>query len=174
MQGAWNWYHGDYRQATAKFINTYDSLEDGKLAKSYALFGLASTYISLQEYDVALEKLNKISGGQESENLPKEFLSDVFYNKGMVFVLKSDFKAAAEEFKQAILFDHENMDAKINLELCLRQNVEEPKESSEENLQKNDSSSNLEKSIFELINQNEQEWWTNIEQPPKEDGVLDY
>ncbi len=174
LHGAWHWYHGNYRQATARFINTYDSLDDGNMAKSYALFGLASTYISLQEYDVALEKLNKIQDEQNEKSLPENFLSDVCYNKGMVFVLKSDFKAAAEEFKKAILLDQENLDAKINLELCLRQNVSEAKESAEELLQKNDSSSNLEKSVFELINQNEQEWWTNREHPPKDESVLDY
>jgi len=182
LDGTWAHYNGKYRKATVDFISvtneTYNNRDE--TAQNYALFGLASTYISLEEYDAALDKLNQIIlQKQEDEYKDSKLASSVFYNEGIIYTRKGDFNMAKELFKKSILASDENLDAKINLELTIQREANNNKKNYASELQSvNEEKSNeldpKTQALFNLIRENEQNQWKKMESKEDEKNVLDY
>lgn len=177
LDGVWAHYEGKYTEATADFLNVANRCDDGALAKNYAVFDLAATYISLGELDSALDRLYSLN--LDDENLPADFRSAAFYNIGVIFTRYSDYKNAAENFKKAVLADSKNLSAKINLELCQRQLVQKQTNAGQATMtgvnEEKSSDSSMESEIFNLIRENEGKKWQNMsESSEKDDDVLDY
>ena len=177
LEGTFSHYEGKYAEATADFLNVINSTEKDPLSHQYALFDLSATYISLGELDAALDRLSELN--LENKALPADFRSRAFYNTGIIFARKGDYKKAAKNFKRAVLSDSKNLDAKINLELCQRELVQKRAKSAEAEMQavneeKGDNSA-LENEIFNLIRENEGKKWRNMsESSEKNEDILDY
>lgn len=181
LKGSWNFYQENYRTAMADFLNAAVSNQDGKskddsMAHQYALFNLSSTYIALGEFDSALDRITQMGIGTPS--VPQELESAAYYNAGIIFTRKNDFLQAAEYFKKAILSNPDYLDAKINLEFCERHLEEKNAQEAETQLQKvsetNESSSQLQSEIFNIIKENENKQWKKMQSSPKETNILDY
>lgn len=178
LKGSWNFYQGKYRAAMAEFLNETVSTKEDSMAHQYALFGLSSTYIAVSEYDSALDRINQMMVG--TAVVPAELESAAYYNAGIIFVRKNDFLTASEYFKKAILSNPEYVDAKINLEFCNRhleeKNANQNQDESEMQKvsQSNESNSQMQNEIFNIIRENENKQWKKMQSSPSESNVLDY
>ncbi len=176
LKGSWNFYQENYKTAMAQFLDETIKTKEDSMAHQYALFGLAATYLAVNEYDAALDRTSQILMGTAS--VPKELESAVFYNAGLIFARKNDFMTASEYFKKAILSDPNYLDAKINLELCSRHLEEQKGNQTESEMQKvsetNDNSPQIQNEIFNIIRENENKQWKKMETSPEENGILDY
>lgn len=176
LKGSWNFYQENYRTAMAQFLNETIKTKEDSMAHQYALFGLAATYLAVDEYDAALDRTSQILAGTAA--VPKELESAAFYNAGIIFARKNDFMTASEYFKKAILSDPNYLDAKINLELCSRHLEEQKASQAESEMQKvsesKENSSQMQNEIFNIIRENENKQWKKMESQPEENGILDY
>ena len=175
LEGTWAWYEGKYNTATAHFLNTTNSTDE--IARSYALFDLSATYLSMNEPEASLERLNQLN--LDDENLPNVLRTAGFYNIGIIYAQKSEYATAASYFKKAIMADSSNMNAKINLELCERELVQKQTKSAETEMQgvneEKTASPSQNNEIFTLIRENEGKKWRNMsEGEKKNDGTIDY
>ena len=174
LKGTWAWYQKKFHAATAIFLQT-DAValaQQDKELEQYALFGLSATYLAQEELDAAVERLEQIA-----PDAPPQVRSAALYNQGIIAHHRGENLRAIEFFKEAILADADNTDAKINLELCqteenMRQAQGAEKEMQQASESKDDSA--LQKGIFTLIKEKEQNQWKRIESDKKNDGVLDY
>ena len=179
LKGALDHHNGKMRSATVDFVSVLNDPETA-IHRDYALFGLASTYISLEEYDAALEKLDMIVPEKsEDEYKDKSLASAVFYNKGVIFVKKGDFPKALSFFKQAVLASGDNLDARINIELCEQRISMSKKRAGETEMRGVSESSSPEvdpktAALFNLIREREQNQWKKMDSKTEEKNVLDY
>ena len=100
----------------------------------------------------------------------------VLYNMGILAHRNGDYKGAVDYFKQALLVKSSDVNAKINLELSLREYESHSGSRSQDANQANqdtDSSSVMENAMYSIIRENEQNQWKNQQQKP-EGSALDY
>ena len=177
LDGVWAWYEGKYAGATADFLNAANRPNATELSHEYALFNLSATYLTLGETNAALDRLSEMN--LESEFLPGELKSAAFYNKGIIFAQNGDYDGAAEQFKRAILENPENLNAKINLELCEREVTQKKAREGEAQMQgvneEKAENSDMESEIFNLIHEAESKKWRNMNDGKEnENNVVDY
>ena len=177
LDGVWNWYEGNFSAATADFLNVDHNNPRGSLARQYASYNLAATYISLGEDEAALERLSQIS--LDDENLPAQLKSAALYNLGIIFTHKNDLSSAKNYFREAVLANSSNQQARINLELCERALSQQKAQSASAQMQgvneeKNDQNSEMKNEIFNLIRENEDKRWKNMKSSSEDSGQIDY
>lgn len=177
LEGSLSFRNGNFREATADFLGV-ESFSGDSRSVEYASFALSSTYISLGQYDSALEKLSSIvprKVGDGYEN-PK-FAGAVFYNMGVSHVRKGEFEIAAESFKKSILADSENLDAKINLELCLERAANMKRGAGEKRMRgvaEESGGDPKTAALFDLVRQSEQKQWIRGAPKTEESDGIDY
>ena len=177
LEGVWEWYEGKYTAATADFLNVASKTSDTSFAKEYAVFDLSATYLSIGELDASLDRISELN--LDDSSLPKEFRSHAFYNRGIIFTRKGEYKLAAENFKKSILANPQNLNAKINLELCERELVQKQAASSQAQMQgvneERQNNPDMKNEIFNLIREQEGKKWRNMSDGGnKNEDVLDY
>ena len=174
LSGSWAFSQGKNQEATANFLRAYNSsLGRSDLDfQAFASFDLAATYIAQEEYDAALSRLEKVP-----DNAPDRLLSSTHYNRGVIFARRGKYSLAAEEFKKAVLADSSNVDARLNLEFCLRQQEEVPAKEGEREMsavsEEKDSKS-LEEAVFNLIKEEEGKQWQKLDSGKRDETVIDY
>lgn len=172
LDGVWAYYNHNLKSATSQFLTVSSRSENNTDAQYYALFGLATTYISLEQYDEALKKLEAIPS-DASDSL----LSASFYNMGIIYELQNDFESALVCFKKAVLKNPKNQNAKVNVEFCNRQLAIEVAPNRERELQgaaESKDENPLEKEIFNMIRENDKNIWKKMESDEHENDTLDY
>ena len=172
LSGHIDWKQNNYQDAVADFltvINDGEKQNDMELL-DYGLFGLATTYMKQNEEDAAIARFEQIS-----PDCSESIKFSVYYNCGLIAASKGDYKKASEMFKKALVIDQSNINAKINLELCLSmQDVQtDAKEQELKTVKINDDDSALENAIYSIIRENEQNQWKN-QQQSTESSALDY
>ncbi len=175
LHGAWNWYQGNFKTATADFLNAIYDFSGNEEARQYAIFDLASTYISLEEYEGAVDRLNQLNLSPEKTS--STLISQAYYNYGIIYERQNNFATAAEYFKKAVLINPENLNAKINLELCNAQRTESLAQNAESQMQgagENHNDSPLKNELFNLIRENDNNQWKKLQSNSQESSVLDY
>lgn len=177
LDGVWAWYEGKYTAATADFLNVASKAHGTSFAREYALFDLSATYISIGELDASLDRLSSIN--LDDPKLPPQVRSHSFYNRGIIFSRKGEYKLAAENFKKAILADSKNINAKINLELCQRELIQKQAGSTQAQMQgvneEEKKNPDMKNEIFNLIREQEGKKWRNMsESENKNENILDY
>lgn len=172
LSGTWSWNQQKWADATSCFLNVSESALacDDKELNEYAVFNLGATYLSMNEDEAALKRFKEIS-----ENAPKELRYSAFYNMGIIHYKKTDYESAAEYFKKALCVDSKQREAKINLELSIRnanakEKVSEDLESSASKLSQ---PSDMGDSIFNRIRENDMNQWRSSE-TFDESSALDY
>lgn len=165
----------NYRESISKFLKVSSDPEfsEDALAVNYGLFGLSVNYLSLEEYDKALEKLDFLL----ESDLPAELRTVAFYNKGIIFQRKGELELAVENFRKAILADSRNTNAKINLELCSQDLMAKKNSSGEQEMKGaslNEEESTLQKEIFSLIRKQESAQWRKLSSDEDKNDIIDY
>lgn len=173
LEGAFHWYRKEYREAVTSFMDTieYAKEENDPLLKQYALYGLASTYLAQGEQAAALSRLNELP-----PDTPDNIKFATLYNSGIISYNKGNYNEAAVLFRQALLIDEGNIDAKINLEMSLQQQVNKSTEGVQElnPVQENQQKNQLESAIFSLIREKETNQWKNQQSQENSNSNLDY
>lgn len=177
LEGTWAWYEGKYTTATADFLNAANGAEKDSIEKSYAIFDLSATYFSVGELDASFKRLSELN--LDDENLPVPLRTKAFYNMGLICAQKNDYSQAEEFFKKAVLVDSKNLSAKINLELCRKELVQEQSRSGETEMkgagEEKQVNPEMKNEIFNLIRENEGKKWRNMsESGEKNNDALDY
>lgn len=171
LLGTWDFHQKDYNSAAANFLHATLSAADD--VPEFAQYGLAVTYMTQQEYDAALIKLSQIPNDAHPQVLYASL-----YATAVIAYYNADYVKAAELFKEALKVDSTKIDAKVNLEIVMK-NLETRKASgAEQELIKSSESdinnSKMEDTIFERIRENDIRRWKNSEQEPSKSDLLDY
>ena len=174
LQSSWAWRQQNYRKATVGF---FEVLEDNNLENplplQYALYGLGTTYMMQKEDDSAVMRFNQIS-----KDAPSELRFASLYNLGIIAFRKGNYDKAGEYFHQALLIKPSDMNAKLNLELCYRQQEEKPVGTSEQSAnsiqQSSEQASSVSDAVFSQIKENEENKWKSQGSQSDESSALDY
>ncbi len=174
LKSTWMWYQKQYQQATTGFLDASEkaAVENDTQIQQYAVYGLAVTYLMQDENDAALERLSQIA-----PDAPQQIRYAALYNAGVIADKQGDYNKAANLFKQAIIADGSKIDAKINLELCHREESVRQSQSAEQQMNpvsENSDESSLEKAVFSVIRENEQNTWKNNQSDKKDYSAIDY
>lgn len=174
LESTWNWHQKKYDQAVAGFLQTVDSArarQDSDM-EQYAIYGLSVTYLMQNEKDAAVERLKEIS-----VTAPDTIRFAACYNAGILARLEGNFDLAVECFKQSLLINPMNVDAKINLELSMNQEERRVREGEQEITpasENQDDGSSVEKAVFNRIKENDRNQWKNHSSEQRNTSVLDY
>ncbi|MCR4938633.1 MAG: VWA domain-containing protein [Treponemataceae bacterium] len=173
LAGTVSWYQKDYVDATSGFLKVMEkaSSSSNDYLMQYGLFGLSSTYIMQNEDEAALERI-----GQISPDASDDILFAAYYNTGIIAHRKGEYEAATDAFRQALMIDGSNVDAKINLELSLIKKSVVPS-AAEQVAGSQDSSADAsprQDLVFSLIKENEKNQWKKTESQDYDSAVIDY
>ncbi|MBR5933606.1 MAG: VWA domain-containing protein [Treponema sp.] len=174
LESTWNWYQKDYNKAISGYTETIASAEENndEITKQYALYGLSVTYLMQNEKNASLERLEQIS-----PDAPIKIKFASYYNAGIIAQREGEYEKAVEYFKLALLVSPDNVNAKINLELSEVQENQKAKEGQQEmtpSVEDKTNSTDIEKSIFSRMRENDQKQWKNRESSEKNSSVIDY
>ena len=173
LEGRMDWNRENYQDAVGNFLTVEENAKDrgDTSIQQYALYGLATTYLMQNENDFAKKRYEEIS--PDAADMVR---FSVLYNMGILAHRNGDYKGAVDYFKQALLVKSSDVNAKINLELSLREYESHSGSRSQDANQANqdtDSSSVMENAMYSIIRENEQNQWKNQQQKP-EGSALDY
>ena len=174
LESTMNWYQKDYNKAISGFTEVISNAEaeNDELTKQYALYGLSVTYLMQNEKNASLERLEEIT-----PDAPARIKFASYYNAGIIAQREGDYEKAINCFKMALLVSPDDVNAKVNLELSQTQETQKIKEGQQEMMPATDNSeteSDIEKTIFNRIRENDQKQWKNYESPEKNSSVIDY
>lgn len=173
LKSTLDWYRKNYQGATAGFLEVTEEAELQKddLLRQYGLYGLSSAYLMQEENDAALERIQEIAA-----DAPQNIRFSAWYNTGIIAHKKGDYEAAAHAFKEALLIDNTNIDAKINLELSLSSNSGSSKagEQAINPVSESEHDSTRQDVIFSVIREDEQSKWKSPETQSEKSSALDY
>ncbi len=173
MSGTLSWARQDWPAAAASFLETAAlsrSRSDTEL-EQYALYGLATTYLSQNEYNASSSKLKALA-----DTAPLDLLGSVWYQSGIVAYQGGDYERAAFCFRSALQYESAAIDAKINLEICLRAAQEQQQQPAAGNsaVSEREQPSLAEETIYDFIRKKEQDRWQNREDTPRASLQPDY
>ena len=145
--------------------------ENNSIINQYGVYGLASTYLAQGESDAAFERINTLD-----TNVSDNIKASAFYNAGIISFRKGQYQEAADFFKKSLLVDGSNINAKINLELSLRQKDIQASKGAQEVIpvseEKSDSS--LENTLFSLVREGGESRWKNQQSQENFTTGVDY
>jgi len=173
LEGRLEWNQKNYQNAVAHFMQVEESAEarGDEQMKQYAVYGLATTYLMQNENEAAKERFDSISSQSEDS-----IRFAVLYNNGILYHRNGDYNSAANCFKEALMIDSTNLNAKINLELSQKE-AEAHSKTQEQQLtpisENTEEHSSLENALYSTIRENEQKQWKN-QQQESESSALDY
>lgn len=121
-------------QAYLEALELYQSaqIESPELAEPY--FNAANTHYRQGDYPAALEQMQTALQYVDEETLAESS----FYNLGNSYFNSQELNTAAEAYKQALLLDPADQDAKYNLELALQQQQQEQEQQQQQEQQQNE------------------------------------
>ena len=97
---------GDYRNSAVEYMRALD-IDSLSIAGNY---NLASAHYRLGEFDSAAERLGKIKDAISGS----KYESDLYFNLGDAAIAKKDWQGAVDAFKNCLLTDPANLEAKEN------------------------------------------------------------
>lgn len=173
LTSTWNWYQHKYNDSIAGYLQTSCeavALED-KLLEQYAVYGLAVTYLSQNENDAALERFKQVD---EADAKAVRYAAN--YNCGIIAYRKGNYDTASQYFREALKVDGSKLDAKINLELSLKNSEKEAKarENIISRVNETDGSNIMEDAVFERIREYDKKQWKNSEKTESSSSAMDY
>ena len=172
LQGKLDWGKGNYQNATADFLQAASNakLRGDEFVYQYSVYGIGSTYLMQGENDAALSKFNLVY-----EDAPDQIKFAILYNSGIIAHRSGDYETAANFFRQSLFIDGTSTDAKINLELSLREESSHSNESAREIMpvSENKEDQTLENALYSIIKEGEQQQWKS-QQKDSERTSQDY
>jgi tetratricopeptide (TPR) repeat protein len=139
--------------------------------RDYALYGLASAYLSQNEYGPAFACLSSIS-----EDSASPIRSGVWYQAGLIAYRTGEYAEAALYFRRSLENDPSALDAKLNLELSQRALTEQEASRSRgaSGLSERAGEDDDADVLFTLIRKKEQDRWKNQEKASTGLEIDDY
>lgn len=112
IEGNYAYSRGEYMDANFDYIQaTNSSRYHHRIA-----YNLGNVYHSLGESEAATEEWNKAVGAEEDPRL----LYRIAFNRGVLSYELGEYQQAYSYFRQALRIDQDDLEAKANLEFCLR------------------------------------------------------
>lgn len=173
LNGCMEWNRKNYQNAVGNFLSVEESSAQrgDNSVNQYALFNLATTYLMQNENEFASNRYNEIT-----PDASDSVKFSVLYNMGILSHRNGDYNSAVDYFKQALSIKSSDVNAKINLELSIREaashNLTQETEITQVN-QDSNAQKTLENAIYSTIRENEQKQWKNRQQK-SESSALDY
>ncbi len=129
-------------QAYFEALELYQSaqIESPELAEPY--FNAANTLYRQGDYPAALEQMQMALQYVDEETL----VESSFYNMGNTLFNTQDLSTAVEAYKQALLLNPDDQDAKYNLELALQQQEQQQQDDNQDQGDEETESDSEEKS----------------------------
>lgn len=173
LQGNLFWHQKKYQYAEMKFLQTLNSSEqtDNFETQQYAIYALGSSYVMQNEEISAFNRLESIS-----PNAPDEIRFASAYNIGVLSYSLGDYEKAIKSFKDALIINPQSVEAKINLELSLRQGSKNVQSANSQTKSASESKENsvLKDAVFSIIRENEEKQWKNQEKQEESQSPVDY
>ena len=127
----------------------------------------------LGETEAAMERFSQIP-----EDAPSQIKYAAYYNSGIISQKNANFEEAQNFFRKALEIDNSKLEAKINLEFSMQQLQDEKIKKNQTNTipihKDNSEISNLDKSLFKHIKENDQKQWKNSETSQSQNLANDY
>lgn len=172
LKGKIAWNGKNYQQAVADFLTAAENASERKddLVYNHAVCNLATTYLMQDENSAAMARFSMIS-----DSAPDNVKFSVYYNSGIIEHRNGNYKKASDYFRKALEIDSTSTDAKINLELSLKEDVSQPAENVQNMVpvSENSREQTLENELYSIIKENEQRQWKN-QQQNSESSSADY
>lgn len=166
LEGKLCWIRQDYQNAIGNFLEAYESAQkrDDSLVQHYAVYGLGATYLMQGETESAASRFSQI---YDAAPEPVQFAS--LYNMGIISHRNGDYKAAADFFKRALLIDGTSTDAKINLELSLRENSVQSRQTALEQdpVLESSGDATVQNELYSIIHEDEMQQWKSQQKNSK-------
>lgn len=160
LEGKLCWDRQDYQNAIGNFLEAAESAQkrNDSLVWHYAVYGLGATYLMQGEASSAVSRFSQIY-----DTAPESVQFAVLYNMGIISHRNGDYEAAADFFKRALLIDGTSTDAKINLELSLRENSLQSRPAAQELNPVLESSGDyaMQNELYSIIHEDEMQQWKN-------------
>ena len=126
----------------------------------------------LNEEQAAMENFSSIS-----TDASDEILFSTYYNAGVICYKNADYENALNYFRKALEIDNTRMEAKINMELTLKQSLQDVSQKAKSSIPASEEKSSMpekEKAVFEHIKENDKKQWKNSESTQNQDLSNDY
>lgn len=151
----------EYDSALEAYRNA--QVESPDLAEPY--YNAANTYYRQEDYQQA-----QLQNQQALRSAEEPLAQNSFYNLGNILFNGQQFEQAVEAYKQALRLNPDDQDAKVNLELALKQ-IQEQQEQEEQQQQENQDQQqqNDENQDQQNEDQQEQNSEGDQEQQPQQD-----
>lgn len=171
LKGVIHWVQEDYQESSAAFLEAKEAAvqQQDEKARVYAQYGLAVSYLMLNEKEAALNQLENLVAG----DVPDLVRFGSLYNSGIISYQKGEFQNAADFFKKVLLIDNSQLDAKINLELAMSQ-AESQTKAAQPELQpvQYAEGNSIQDTIFSMMKENDDKNWKS--EPQEKSDILDY
>lgn len=174
LKGTYAFRQKQYKHAVSCYL---DVVENNNVDKSsdeyyYSLFDLGTAYAMLDENDAAMIRFMQIS-----DDAPEAVRYATYYNAGIIAHKNARYDEALEYFRRALEIDSSKIEAKINMELSIQlseENVRHNESKSIPTAEEKISISDMEKSVFERIKENDKKQWKNSETTQTQSLADDY
>lgn len=173
LQGNFYWHQKKYQYAQMKYLQILNSSEesDNQELKQYATFALGSSYVMQNEEEAAFQRLESVA-----PNAPDEIRFASAYNIGVLSYSVGNYEKSIQSFRNALMINPQSIEAKINLELALRQGSKtvQNNKSQVKTASENKEHSVLKDAVFSIIRENEQKQWKSQEKQDEFQSPTDY
>lgn len=173
LQGNFYWHQKKYQHAQMKYLQILNSSEesDNQELKQYATFALGSSYVMQNEEEAAFQRLESVD-----PNAPDEIRFASAYNIGVLSYSVGNYEKSIQSFRNALMINPQSIEAKINLELALRQGSKtvQNNKSQVKTASENKEHSVLKDAVFSIIRENEQKQWKSQEKQDEFQSPTDY
>ena len=112
VDGNYDYSRGEYKDANFTYIQALDSL----LYTERISYNLGNVYHSLGESEAAMEEWDIASMYGDDPQLS----SRIAFNRGVLYYELGSYQQAYNEFRKVLTLDPDDIEAKANLEYCLR------------------------------------------------------
>ncbi len=170
LRGTLAWSRGDWNAASSRFLPLVDSRD--ATARDYALYALATTYLSQGEPDAALQRLASVP-----ESSDPHLRASALYQAGVIAYNREEYGMASGLFRSVLEIESGALDAKINLELSKRgeRKSEKARELSRAPLSRlEDGVTGQEDEIFDFIREKEGDRWKSKDSAGQGPAVRDH
>lgn len=173
LEGTVSWARKDWTGATTAFLGVADAEPDAvrDSVREYAVYALASVYLSQEEYNAALQRLSSVS-----DAAPEGLQSSKWYQAGVIAFRKGLFEDAASYFRKSLEADASSVDAKVNLELSQRSlsSANTPRAAGSAGFQEKAGDAADTETLFDYIRQKEEQRWKSIHETAEQQNIADH
>jgi Ca-activated chloride channel family protein len=163
---------GLYSEAITAYLKALEHEE----AAPYAEYGMGSVYYTMGEEKAALNRFSRALDLLDTHpsDINRELRYRIHYNTGVVLFGEGDFAGATFSFREALRADGGKVEAKRNLELCIKSYIREQTSGNGNNPDRKESRSESMVILMDYIKQKELNQWRSRTWQEEETAGPDY